>query len=167
MPAQQYTLGIDPGKSGGIAILGPLGSVACLPMPATDGDLIELIRETASNCEDEGWRLVAYVEDVPSYCGKNIPSSRAFVLGKHFGFCLGLLEALNADVRLVRPQKWQKTVAMSRTRGTSQTEWKNKLKGEAQRRWPEIRKQITLKTSDALLILSHALLDSGRRRAGK
>lgn len=165
--AEQYILAIDVGKGGGIAILGPLGSVACMPMPDTDGDFIELIRETVDNCDGEGWRLVAYVEDVPSYCGKNIPSSRSFVLGKHFGFCLGVLESLNADVRLVRPQKWQKTVAMARTKGATQTEWKNKLKGEAQRRFPELRKQITLKTSDALLILAHALLETGNRRARK
>jgi hypothetical protein len=39
--------------------------------------------------------------------------------------------------------------------GDTTTVWKNKLKAEAQRRWPD--QKITLKTADAFCLLSHAL----------
>jgi hypothetical protein len=64
-------------------------------------------------------------------------------------------------VRLVRPQAWQKAVGMARTKGMGQTAWKNKLKGEAQRRFPDLK--ITLKTSDALLVLAHGLSEIGKQ----
>jgi hypothetical protein len=43
------------------------------------------------------------------------------------------------------------------SRCASKSEWKNKLKAEAQRRFPDLK--VTLKTADALLILEWVLAD--------
>ena len=52
---------------------------------------------------------------------------------------------------LVRPQVWQKGFGLGTASACAKkSEWKNKLKGEAQRRFPELR--VTLGTADALLI---------------
>jgi hypothetical protein len=55
---------------------------------------------------------------------------------------------------LVRPQEWQKTNAVGTKGKQTTTEWKNKLKSEAQRRFP--LNTITLKTADAFCLLAHA-----------
>ena len=53
---------------------------------------------------------------------------------------------------LVRPQTWQKDFGLgTASRCASKSEWKNKLKAEAQRRFPHLG--VTLQTADALLIL--------------
>jgi hypothetical protein len=154
-----YMIGIDCGKSGGFAV--SHNGIHCAPIPATDGDWVDTLREHRLIASGENLCPVAYVEEVPSFCGKMIPSSRSFVLGKHYGFTLGALQALGYEVRLVRPQAWQKAVGMARTKGMGQTAWKNKLKGEAQRRFPDLK--ITLKTSDALLVLAHGLSEIGKQ----
>ena len=78
-----------------------------------------------------------------------------FTFGRGFGFLLGALMAMGIAVVLVKPQKWQKhfgfgTVKQSGGKGP----WKRKLQAEAQRRFPGY--DVTLKTADALLILSWA-----------
>lgn len=57
---------------------------------------------------------------------------------------------------LVRPQVWQKVFNLGTAAScASKSEWKNKLKAEAQRRFPHL--PVTLATADALLILEWRL----------
>jgi hypothetical protein len=58
----------------------------------------------------------------------------------------------------VPPQRWQKTIQAG-TSKTHGTRWKAHLKQLAQQRQPGIL--ITLKTSDAVLILEHAMIAEG------
>jgi hypothetical protein len=149
----QAHIGIDCGASGGIAwaIAGsPVWSEA---MPPTEGDICDSICEVNEYCSAEGLRLVAWVEEVPRYCGRALPASSIAVLFRNFGFCLGVLQTLKIQTRLIKPQAWQKGLRLGTSKGMSRTEWKNKLKGEAQRRFPELK--VTLKTSDALLLLAY------------
>jgi hypothetical protein len=56
---------------------------------------------------------------------------------------------------MVRPQTWQKNLGIGTSRTcASKTEWKNKLKALAQRKFPDAK--VTLATADALLILDYA-----------
>ena len=56
----------------------------------------------------------------------------------------------------VRPHDWQKHLRLGTKKDCSgTTEWKNKLKSEAIRRFPT--QKVTLATADALLILDYAL----------
>ena len=122
-------------------------------MPATEGDLRELLFEIVDSSNVSGVDLVAWVEEVPRFCGKNLPASSIAVLFRNFGFSLGVLSAFNIETRLVRPQEWQKGLSLGTSKGMTRTEWKNKLKAEAQRRFPKIK--VTLKTADAILLLAY------------
>jgi len=134
-------LAIDPGASGGWVF--KMGDDAC-----TSGGINELV--------DLHFPLntVIVLENVPPFVGRIIPSSAAFKLGKSCGWLEGYFTGKGFPVVLVRPQEWQKTMGVG-TKGTSTTsEWKNKLKAEAQRRFP--LNTITLKTADAFCLLAHA-----------
>jgi crossover junction endodeoxyribonuclease RuvC len=77
-----------------------------------------------------------------------------FRFGRNFGFILGVFAALKIPVELVRPQKWQKALSLGTSAAhASKTAWKNHLKAEAQRRFPD--QKVTLATADALLLLSY------------
>ncbi len=159
-------IGIDCGKSGGVAVSGLrvdniFQPCTAWPMPATTADIFYELGLLKLQAETEDRLLVAYVEQVPKFAGKNIPSSTSFVLGQNYGVVLGILTALKIETRLVTPQKWQKGVGIVRTKGSTATEWKNKLKAEAQRRFPNIKPRVTLKTADALLIMDYGLQNYG------
>ena len=78
-----------------------------------------------------------------------------FKFGENCGFMKGVVQTLGIKLELVRPQVWQKAFGLGTAAGcASKTVWKNKLKAEAQRRFPHL--SVTLKTADALLILEWA-----------
>jgi hypothetical protein len=148
-------LAIDPGQSGGVAVL-QSRKTDCHAMPPTQGDLLELIRSVKRAADIECVPLVCVLEEVNGFAGKAQPGSAMFKFGEHFGFTKGVVQALGIRLELVRPQVWQKTFGLgTASRCVSKTEWKNKLKAEAQRRFPHLK--VTLKTADALLILDYAM----------
>ncbi len=146
-------LAIDPGASGGIAYKLPDSTAACFPMPETDGDLADELDELLHQLP----AATCYLEDLVKFAGRNMPSSAMAVYARNFGYIEGLLTGLNVKIIRVKPQEWQKGLGLGTSRGGTKTEWKNKLKGEAQRLFPHLRRQITLKTSDALLILEYGM----------
>lgn len=128
----------------------------CWPMPETQGDLLERLREIKSVAGLEGDELVCVLEEVSGFAGKAQPGSAMFRFGEHFGFVKGVIQALEIRLVLVRPQVWQKGFGLGTASAcATKSEWKNKLKAEAQRRFPQL--EVTLKTADALLILEHAV----------
>jgi hypothetical protein len=135
-------LAIDPGASGGWAYQ-MHGDGAF--MQGGNDELVDL-------CPSTDTTIV--IEKVPAFVGP-IPASASFKLGYSYGWIVGLWQGRGFKVVLVTPQEWQKTMGVG-TKGKSTTsEWKNKLKAEAQRRFPFVEK-ITLKTADAFCLLSHA-----------
>ena len=152
-------IAIDPGLSGGVAVRW-FEKTDCWPMPETQGDLLERLREIKNVAGLEGDDLVCVLEEVGGFAGKAQPGSAMFRFGEHFGFIKGVIQALGIRLVMVRPQVWQKgfglgTASACRTK----SEWKNKLKAEAQRRFPHLN--VTLKTADALLILEHSISAAG------
>ncbi len=156
-------LAVDPGKSGGLAWMftDSDGSVltASKQMPDTDGDIVDLLREFTIAQKDP----VAYIELVGGFVrgGENRqPGSAMFKFGDGYGFIRGVLMAFGWRVIFVRPQEWQKHFSLgTRSNCATNGEWKNKLKSEAQRRFPN--QHVTLKTADALLILEYAKMKEG------
>ncbi len=169
-------LSIDPGASGGIAWLDNDQAFA-VPMPSTDVDAIEVLR-SAGRLRDARGAGTAYVEQLVKHMGDGVPSSTMAVYASNWGILMGALMMAKWRIILVRPQEWQKELGlgitgrqkasvdgMSPTAAKAEkkrvalinsrlkTEWKQKLRGEAQRRFPKI--DVTLKTSDALLILEY------------
>ena len=100
-------LAIDPGLSGGVAV-SRFGKAECWPMPETEGDLLELVREIRDAAVAEGGELVCVLEEVSGFAGKAQPGSAMFRFGEHFGFIKGVIQALEMRLVLVRPQVWQK-----------------------------------------------------------
>ncbi|HVU07826.1 MAG TPA: hypothetical protein VHG89_04705 [Verrucomicrobiae bacterium] len=140
-------IAIDPGADGGLA-WSKFGHAYCCRMPATLGDLVAALRALYA----AGYQT-AVVEKVVGF----IPGGGAgamFSFGQNFGQIQGALQGLLFRVIEVRPQEWQKALQLGDKGSQSQGQWKNKLKAEAQRRFPEI--EVTLKTADALLLLDYA-----------
>ena len=144
-------LAIDPGANGGFAWMDD-SVIRAEAMPCADGDVVQRLYSLKATSN----YLVAYVEDIPKFCGVGIPGSRIFVMARNFGFILGALAALNIRTIMVPPKIWQEPLHLGgRKSCASQSEWKRKLLGEAQRRYPDVD-NVTLKTCDALLILDYA-----------
>ena len=142
-------MGIDPGKSGGIAVL--FGKeVIATKMPDTEGDVLHWIRTHSSDA-------VAVIEKVGGYVGKGKdgkggqPGSAMFVFGRGVGgLCMALL-ACSIPFEEVPPQRWQKAIMKSsRGKTESKPQWKNRCKAKAQQLFPT--QKVTLATADALLI---------------
>lgn len=149
----KVVIAIDPGLSGGIAIES-FGKTVCHAMPATQGDLLEVIQSIKNAADNEGAEVVCVLEQVNGFAGKAQPGSAMFKFGEHFGFIKGVVQTLGIKLVLVRPQTWQKMFCLgTASRCASKSEWKNKLKAEAQRRFPRLN--VTLKTADALLLLEY------------
>lgn len=140
-------LAIDPGANGGIA-LDFNGAITASKIPETDGDLLKILKDCATGPRK------AYLENIVKYAGTNMPSSAMAVYASSWGLIKGMLMALEYEVILVKPQDWQKALGLGTSKGMTKTEWKNKLKGEAQRLYPGV--PITLATADALLLLRAA-----------
>jgi crossover junction endodeoxyribonuclease RuvC len=133
------TIGIDPGKSGGIAWIQD-GKACVEKMPDTLQDLWELLRDIAA----EG-RCKAYLEQIHSSPQMGVVSS--FTFGNGFGHLEMALTAAGIPFERVRPQVWQKAMGCM-TKGD-----KNVSKRKAQELFPSMK--VTHATADALLIASY------------
>lgn len=132
-------IGIDPGKSGGIAWCN-LGFMRAWPMPNTEKDISNLL----SDMHFEG-ETFCYLERVHAMPGQGVTSM--FTFGQGYGFLRGCLVSLRIPFEEVRPQQWQKALNLS-PKGD-----KNILKQKAQQLFPD--QNVTLKTADALLIAEY------------
>lgn len=120
------------------------------------GDQLALVRDIKTAAVVEAGELVCVLEEVSGFAGKAQPGSAMFRFGENYGFVKGVIQALEIRLMLVRPQVWQKGFSLGTASAcASKTEWKNKLKAEAQRRFPHLN--VTHKTADVLLILEYAL----------
>ena len=149
-------ISVDPGVSGGVSVW-TFGVAGCRPMPRTGGDIVALVRGIMSASDKSGAETVCVMEATSGYVGKAQPCSRSYTFGENAGFVKGVLQTLGIRLELVRPQVWQKAFGLGTASACgSKSIWKNKLKAEAQRRFPHLR--ITQKTADSLLILEYGLM---------
>lgn len=147
-------IAIDPGKSGGIAFESETGKVLSFSMPETDGDVVSLFDDIPEAYCLPQEQITVVIEKVGGFAGTGQPGSAMFKFGENCGFIRGVVMSHRWRVEMVTPQAWMKALSLGTKSGMSKTDWKNKLKGEAQRLFPD--QKVTLKTSDALLILEYA-----------
>lgn len=145
-------IAIDPGVSGGVATGNTVsGLLTAVPMPPTDTDIADLLRKHAGNA-------TLFVEKLPMFFpGMQGGMSSMGKLQRNAGVIYGICAALGIRVIEVAPHDWQKYFKLG-TRSKSAggyTEWKNKLKAEAQRRHPHLK--ITHAIADAVLIFEWAM----------
>jgi len=134
-------LGIDPGKSGALALVDECGEhVDTFRLAKTLHDVSDWLKTYRDRV------LFACLEKVHSMPKQGVTSS--FKFGESFGFCQGMLVGESIPYDLVTPQKWQKLMGC-RTRGD-----KNVSKSRAQQLWPKIK--IVHAIADALLIAEYA-----------
>ncbi len=141
-------IAIDPGANGALAFLNYGDTVPRIHLAHTS-DPLDALNDAAligvDACE-------VWIEDVPSFAGKNLPGSTMFKLGKNCGIWEGIARGLGLTVRLVRPQEWQAGLSgVSKLKGS---ERKRALRTCASRLYPNVK--CTLDNCDALLILDYA-----------
>jgi crossover junction endodeoxyribonuclease RuvC len=132
-------LGIDPGQSGGIAIVSDGLSPWAVKMPATERDLWDTLHALRAWSDREA---VAVIEAVHAMPKQGVTST--FTFGKSYG---GLRMALIGNMipfRDVQPRKWQQVMGCL-TGGD-----KNISKAKAQQLFPSIK--VTHALADALLL---------------
>lgn len=149
----QVLLAIDPGKSGGMAVMYPGGKVVTHSMPDTEAELHIDLLAILHHAEYEKLNLQCVIERVGGFCGKGQPGSAMFTFGRGVGVIVGLLLGLGISFREVTPQAWQKLVGAGTSKGfASKTAWKRHLLDMARKRYPGTT-GLTLKTADAALML--------------
>ena len=151
-------VGIDPGKSGGIAYIKSNEIINAEPFGKTEGDILSQLQRIVAP------KTKVYIEQVGGYAGRSLPGSAMFNFGRNFGFLLGVLMERNARVSLVTPQRWQKTLGAGTRGERTRDKWKLHLKSLAQLSFPELS-NISLSTSDALLILKYAMIQESYSNA--
>lgn len=158
-------LGIDPGSTGGIAIVYHDRTGKLYKSSAIDAEVVDIIREIQKVDNPS----MAIIERVASFPGQGISST--FTFGKRFGVIRGALLALRIPMIDVPPQTWQKTLGLTQPKGGSQEEDpKEKKKRLADRRKKQKRlayelarqlypsmDSITIETADGLLLAEYGL----------
>ena len=138
-------LGVDPGSvSGGLAIVTSRKEVyEITAMPVTERDLCDFLMKHSNTI------TMAWIEKVHAFPKQGVAS--AFNFGDNYGMLRGVLTACEIPWELVQPRFWQKRLQVPpKNKEESKTQFKNRLKGIAQRLYPGV--PLTNKLADALLI---------------
>ncbi|MBK1691097.1 hypothetical protein [Ectothiorhodospira mobilis] len=104
-------IGIDPGKSGGIASINATGQASgdVMPIIGKEIDGHELARILTATAPD-----LVIIEKVGAMPKQGVTST--FTFGAGYGRLLGVCEALGIPYRLVTPQAWKKRVLAGTTK---------------------------------------------------
>lgn len=147
-----YYIGIDPGKSGGLAAIDKEGKVYALKrMPSTSPEVYRWFRHFQ---DKDSYTLM---EQVSGYIGNAHPGSRMFEFGRSYGGLEMALAVTQIACTLITPQQWMRGLKLrTRQKGEDKPAWKKYLQSEAKKRYPKLRP--TLGTSDALLIAHYCRL---------
>lgn len=153
---KNIVIGIDPGNAGGVAVLKG-NQLFTYKMPSTYPDIFSLLSGIKAAYAP------ANITCVMERVGTGIPgqSSKATAtFARHCGHLEMALYALGIPTEEVTPQKWQKAYSNSigTAKGLTKTEWKNKLKGLAQRLYPT--EKVTLNTADAILLAHYGKMNN-------
>tara|TARA_R110002110_G_scaffold13929_3_gene66119 strand:+ start:4111 stop:4587 length:477 start_codon:yes stop_codon:yes gene_type:complete len=145
-----FYLGLDPGKSGGLAIIWTSGKIEVMSMAETETGIRELFPK------EEGG--VAIIEKVHSMPKQGVASM--FTFGRNYGFLRACLICLEIPFEEVTPQKWQKEFSFAKAK--DKKTHKLNLLAKAQQLFPQLSlwkeprtlgKQKTI--CDALLIAEY------------
>lgn len=141
-------IAVDPGVSGGLAIKQD-DLIELHSMPETLSEMHRILADNRTKDSE------IYIEDIPKFTGKNIPSSTTAVLFQSMGRLEGIAIALGYSLHRIPPKMWQEPLGLGKAKDcANSSEWKRKLKNKAAELYPTL--EPTLKTADALLILHFA-----------
>ena len=144
---KRILIGIDPGKSGGIAWGTKYELMGCVSMPKTEPDVCDFIL-AISKIGDASCIL----EKVGSRPGNSARSM--FTFGEGFGVLKSALYFAGVRTELCVPGKWMRALGIPKKKKTeTKGQYKNRLKQRSQQLFPKER--VTLDTADALLIYEY------------
>jgi crossover junction endodeoxyribonuclease RuvC len=140
MGVSVYTVvGIDPGWSGGVAVISSGRAEAEGFCRMTERDILDTLKEYLMFAD------VCFVERVHSMPRQGVASS--FKFGHIYGFLRACVMSSDIPIYDVTPQKWQKTL------GCLSGGDKNVTKSKAQQLYPNLK--ITHAIADAILIAEY------------
>lgn len=102
-------IGIDPGKSGALALITEDGQ--CTVVPFHESAYTEILRAAS------GPSSVCCLEKVGAMPGQGVVSM--FNFGHNLGYIEGLLQAFDIPYQLVPPQTWKKEFSVTSDKNTS------------------------------------------------
>lgn len=146
-------MGVDPGWSGGIAVVSTQGVVAVSPA-STEHQAWDFIQSFV------GKDIRAVIERVHAMPGQGVSSM--FKFGMSYGMLRGMLIASRITFTEALPQRWMKMYGISKVKGEKSTVWKNRLRQLSLQLYPysHLLKHLTGKqskaVSDAVLIAHYA-----------
>lgn len=111
---KQIYIGIDPGKSGGIACIDTESGI-CYTEPYSDKALIDLCRDESYSGNTE--RIICCLEKVGAMPGQGVTSM--FNFGASYGYIKGVLEAFRIPYQEIPPQRWKKEFGLNSDKATS------------------------------------------------
>jgi len=148
---EEKWIGIDPGNSGGIAILKDrkITTKVFDPKRCTERDIFLFLEQHSINS-------ICYLEKVSaSGPAAGVQSARSmFTFGQSYGFIRGILTAIQIPFITIPPATWMKEYGMKRKKDEGKSAWKNRLRGLAEQLYPDIK--ITLAVADAVLLAEFA-----------
>ena len=149
-------IGIDPGKSGGIAVYSGGDTIHAEPCPSEIPEMAALIRRAVHNCEIEGVianNIKVAIENVHAFPTDG--RSSVFKFGTNFGIWLGICASNKLEVDRIQPRVWMKKYGEL---PKEKQERKRYLKVLASSYFQDAR--VTLKTADAILIAKYKFEES-------
>ena len=142
-------IGIDPGKSGGIAVITD-ETVRLYNCPRTVSDMSLLIGMCLNDVAS--YRARVFLEKVWAFPTDG--RAWSFTFGENYGQWQGILASHEIQPTFVTPKEWQSHFEIKK--GLKKDVRKKLLKQMAKDRCPSTKK-ITLKTADALLIAIYGI----------
>lgn len=141
-------IGIDPGKSGAMAIILDTGKIYVERFDEGIRSLFDLLLLTTK------YDHTCMLEKVHSFPGQGVRST--FNFGVNYGIWLSLLKSTNINYDLLPPKQWMQHYIKLGT--LTKQERKNKFKSIAQSLYPNIK--VTLINADAILIAHYCKITS-------
>jgi crossover junction endodeoxyribonuclease RuvC len=154
MNAQRVVIGIDPGKTGAIAVVGQ-STALIWDWPGDEQAVADLVRDEILFNSALDVALVA-IEGQQAMPKQGVSST--FKLGANFGVWLGVLAMTGWPVRVVRPQEWQRGLLRA-----GDGEGKDRSLAAARRLFPAVDLRLKKHNgrADALLIAYWAWREIG------
>lgn len=104
-------IGIDPGKSGAMAVMYDNGDIATIPFNAVE--YVQMVTRLSEDYDS----IKCCVEKVGAMPGQGVVSM--FNFGHNLGFIEGVLQACGVSYQLVPPQTWKKEFSLSSEKSKS------------------------------------------------
>ena len=142
-------IGIDPGVGGGIASIDEDGKIKAYKCPNSSEDMALLFEVLIGNTPPESIRLL--MERVWAMPANAVRA--AFTYGVNYGQWLGVASSHEIKMNTAIPSEWIRWIGCPKSlKSVVRKRW---LKAKAKELYPDI-KRVTLKTSDAILIVHYA-----------